>query len=156
MYNSLLVTNGLVDSLLSYLDNFNDITGLFLFLFLFFAVSSTFLLPTISFSSRKLVKNVVLGITTGVAANLITQGLNSLGNKTGDGSSGNNTGGNTGGGSSGNNTGGNTGGGSSGNNTGGNTGGGSSGNNTGSNTGGGSSGNNTGGNTGDTNSGGKK
>ena len=115
MFYDFMITNDFCDFLLGCLDALKDITVLNLFL----GVSSLLLGPTILLSSRKLGKQILIGISTGVAANLITQGLGSLGtSKSGSSNSGssnsgsqnNNSGGkSTGGDSGGNSTGGDSG-----------------------------------------------
>jgi hypothetical protein len=119
MLYDFMVTN---DFLLGCLDALIDISALNLF----FGVSSILLGPTILLASKKLVKQLFIGVTTGVAANLITKGLDSKGSSN-SGSDNNNSGGKSTGGDSG-----------------------------GKSTGGDSGGKSTGGDSGNTNSGGKK
>jgi len=120
MFYDFMITNDFCDFLLGCLDALKDITVLNLFL----GVSSLLLGPTILLSSRKLGKQILIGISTGVAANLITQGLGSLGtSKSGSSNSGSSNSGSSNSGSQNNNSGGkSTGGDSGGNSTGGDSG----------------------------------
>lgn len=133
MLYDFMIVNGF-DLLLGCLEGFVNISVLNLF----FSVSTILLVPTILFSSRKVVKNILTGVTSGVIANGISKVLDGKNDSSKSGSSNNNSGGKTTGDTSDNKT---TGGNSGGNSTGGNSGG----NSTGSNSGGNSTGGNSGG-----------